>query len=78
VARTSADSAARQILAGVTRNRRRVLVGPDATAIDFISRLPAALAQRAILATANRLSAHAPNEGRAGQTGATRARGIGH
>jgi NAD(P)-dependent dehydrogenase (short-subunit alcohol dehydrogenase family) len=78
VARTSPDAAARQILAGVVRGRRRVLVGHDATVIDLISRLPAALTQRAVLAAANRLSAHTPNEGHARQAGATRARGIGH
>src|SRR5580704_5858726 len=78
VARTSPDAAARQILTGVLRGRRRVLVGHDATVIDLISRLPAALTQRAVLAAANRLSAHAPNEGHARQAGATRARGIGH
>src|SRR5260221_4693073 len=41
LARTSPESAARQILAGVLRDRRRVLVGPEATVIDLISRLPA-------------------------------------
>jgi NAD(P)-dependent dehydrogenase (short-subunit alcohol dehydrogenase family) len=62
LARTSPEGAARQILAGVARDRRRVLVGPDATAIDLISRLPAGLYQRALLAGARRrgLSAPAP------------------
>src|SRR5258708_19787010 len=40
LAHTSPESAARQILRGVTRDRRRVLVGADATAIDLTSRLP--------------------------------------
>lgn len=36
---TTAESAARQIIAGVERNARRVLVGPDARLIDFVTRL---------------------------------------
>lgn len=36
---TSADAAARQILAGVERNARRVLVGSDARRIDKLARL---------------------------------------
>ncbi len=36
---TTAESAARQIIAGVERNARRVLVGPDARMMDFFSRL---------------------------------------
>ena len=36
---TSADAAARQILAGVERNARRVLVGDDAHRIDKLARL---------------------------------------
>jgi len=36
---TKADDAARQILAGVQRNARRVLIGSDARRVDFISRL---------------------------------------
>src|SRR5258708_2938572 len=54
LAPTSPESAARQILRGVTRDRRRVLVGADATAIDVISRLPAALSQRLIEKGASR------------------------
>ena len=49
VARTTADAAAAQILAGVERNRRRVLVGPDAKLLDLVSRLPAGLSQRVIV-----------------------------
>jgi butyryl-CoA dehydrogenase len=37
---TSPEKAARQILAAITRDRRRALIGPDAKAIDLISRLP--------------------------------------
>jgi NAD(P)-dependent dehydrogenase (short-subunit alcohol dehydrogenase family) len=36
---TSPESAARQIIAGVERNARRVLVGPDARRLDFWARL---------------------------------------
>lgn len=49
VARTTPESAARQILDGVERNRRRVLVGPDARLFDLVSRLPAAVSQRALV-----------------------------
>ena len=38
IAMTSPDKAARQILAAVENDRRRALIGPDAKAIDFISR----------------------------------------
>jgi NAD(P)-dependent dehydrogenase (short-subunit alcohol dehydrogenase family) len=49
VAVTRPEKAARQILAAVERDRRRVLVGPDAVVIDFISRLPAGLYQRVLV-----------------------------
>jgi butyryl-CoA dehydrogenase len=49
VAITSPTKAARQILAAVENNRRRALIGPDAKVIDLISRLPAALYQRALV-----------------------------
>jgi short-subunit dehydrogenase len=42
---TSPEKAARQILTAVRRDRRRALIGPDAKAIDFVSRLPAAVYQ---------------------------------
>ncbi len=48
--RTPPDTAARQILRAVERNRRRALVGPDAVAFDLLSRLPAGLSQRLITA----------------------------
>jgi NAD(P)-dependent dehydrogenase (short-subunit alcohol dehydrogenase family) len=54
MARTTPESAARQILLGVTRDRRRVLVGPDAAVIDLVSRLPAAASQRLIEKRATR------------------------
>lgn len=54
VARTTPEKAARQILAAVEADRRRVLVGPDAKAIDLISRLPAGLYQGVIVRGARR------------------------
>jgi butyryl-CoA dehydrogenase len=54
VAMTSPDAAARQILAAVRSNRRRVLVGPDAKAIDFVSRMPAGVYQRVLAFGASR------------------------
>jgi len=46
---TTADDAARQILAGVERNARRVLVGADARRLDRIARLLGAGYQRLVL-----------------------------
>jgi butyryl-CoA dehydrogenase len=42
---TSPEKAAEQILTAVRRGRRRALIGPDAKAIDLVSRLPAVLYQ---------------------------------
>ncbi len=49
IALTSPDKAAQQILAAVQANHRRALIGPDAKAIDLISRLPAGLYQRVLI-----------------------------
>ena len=57
VALTSPEKAARQILKAVARNRRRVLVGPDAKVIDLVSRLPAGLYQRVLVRGAQREAA---------------------
>ena len=46
---TSPDKAAEQILRAVQRNQRRALIGPDASVIDFVSRMPAAFYQRGIV-----------------------------
>jgi NAD(P)-dependent dehydrogenase (short-subunit alcohol dehydrogenase family) len=54
IAITSPAKAARQILAAVERDRRRVLVGPDAKVIDLLSRLPAALYQTGLVRGAKR------------------------
>ena len=54
VAMTTPEKAARQILKAVERNRRRALIGPDAKVLDVISRLPAAVYQRAIVLGARR------------------------
>jgi short-subunit dehydrogenase len=57
IALTTPEKAARQILTAVTRNRRRVLVGPDAKVIDLVSRLPAGLYQRVLARGAAREAA---------------------
>jgi short-subunit dehydrogenase len=54
IALTSPEKAARQILDAVLRDRRRVLVGPDAKLIDLLSRLPAGFHQRVLTAVARR------------------------
>jgi len=54
IAMTTPEKAARQIVNGVQRNRRRILVGPDAKALDLVSRLPAGLYQRVLVAGAKR------------------------
>ena len=54
IAMTTPEKAARQILAAVEADRRRVLVGPDAKVIDVISRLPSGLYQRPLV-TGSRL-----------------------
>ncbi len=45
---TEADVAAKTILAGVRRNRRRVLIGPDARVIDLVQRVLPTAYQRII------------------------------
>lgn len=47
---TKPATAARKILAAVERDRARVLIGPDARFIDLVSRLPAGLHQRVLVA----------------------------
>ena len=54
LARTTPDTAARQILRAVERNRRRALIGPDAVLFDIVSRLPAGLYQRLLVRQARR------------------------
>jgi butyryl-CoA dehydrogenase len=54
VAMTTPQKAARQILTAVERDRRRALIGPDAKALDLVSRLPAGLYQRVVVAGARR------------------------
>jgi butyryl-CoA dehydrogenase len=54
VAMTSPERAARRILDAVARDRRRVLVGPDAFVIDLLARLPAAVAQELQVAALRR------------------------
>lgn len=45
VAMTTPEKAARQILAAVEHDRRRVLVGPDAKVVDVLARFPSAIYQ---------------------------------
>lgn len=52
VAFTTPERAADQILAAVARNRRRVLVGPDAKVFDLVSRLPAGAYQQLLVSGA--------------------------
>lgn len=54
IARTTPERAALQILDAVEKDKRRALIGPDAKAIDLISRLPAGLYQRVLAFGARR------------------------
>jgi short-subunit dehydrogenase len=54
LAMTTPEKAAKVIVKAVTRNKRRATIGPDGSAIDFLSRLPAPLVQRAIVRGAAR------------------------
>jgi butyryl-CoA dehydrogenase len=53
-ARTSPERAARRILDAVERDRRRLLIGPDARVFELVARLPAAVGQRILIAGARR------------------------
>jgi NAD(P)-dependent dehydrogenase (short-subunit alcohol dehydrogenase family) len=52
---TSPEKAAQQILTAIRRDRRRALIGPDAKAIDLVSRLPATLYQTVLTRGASSL-----------------------
>jgi short-subunit dehydrogenase len=56
---TTPDTAARRILDGVRRNARRVLVGPDAHALDILSRLLGANYQALLVKRTRRMRAQA-------------------
>ena len=56
---TTPEAAARQILAGVRRNARRVLVGPDAKVAHVIASLLGANYQHLVMAQARRMRAAA-------------------
>jgi butyryl-CoA dehydrogenase len=58
---TSPEKAADQILTAVRRDRRRALIGPDAKAIDLVSRLPAGLYQ-SVLAKGGRPLRRPPSD----------------
>ncbi|WP_040491178.1 SDR family NAD(P)-dependent oxidoreductase [Ilumatobacter nonamiensis] len=68
LARTTPDKAALQILRAVERNRRRALIGPDAVMFDLVSRLPAGLYQRVLVAGARRDRAKRATEAAATST----------
>lgn len=51
---TSPEKAARQILDGVARNRRRILVGPDAPLMFLLGCLPASVYERLVAKAASR------------------------
>jgi len=53
-ARTTPERAAELILRGVARNRRRVLIGPEAYAIDWMQRLFPTAYQKILVAAARR------------------------
>lgn len=54
LARSTPEKAARQIIKAVERNRRRALIGPDAKVFDLVSRLPAGVYQRFLIAGSRR------------------------
>ena len=54
LALTTPEKAARQILTAVQKDKRRVLVGPDAKVFDLLSRLPAGVYQSIIVRGARR------------------------
>jgi short-subunit dehydrogenase len=60
MALTTPEKAARQILAAVEADKRRVLVGPDAKVIDLAARLPTRLYQRLLVAAARRSGPSTP------------------
>ncbi|WP_420453555.1 SDR family NAD(P)-dependent oxidoreductase [Ilumatobacter sp.] len=60
LARTSPEAAAREILRSVERNRRRAVVGPDGLLLDLVSRLPAGVHQRLLIADARRAATTHP------------------
>ena len=57
IAMTSPDKAAEQILKAVQRNQRRAMIGPDASVVDFISRMPTSFYQRGVV-LGSRLGLH--------------------
>ena len=68
---TSPQKAAAQILTAVRRNRRRALIGPDAKAIDFVARLPAALYQSMLERGASSLRSRSLGTGPTGADGSS-------
>jgi short-subunit dehydrogenase len=64
---TSADEAASQILAGVRRNKRRVLIGRDARAADWLARTLPAAYQALVVMQTRRMRRVAQKRASAGQ-----------
>ena len=58
LARTSPEAAARSILRAVERDRRRCTIGLDGALVDLVSRLPAGVHQRLLVASARRRLRH--------------------
>jgi len=56
VAMTSPDKAAKQIVKAIERDRRRALIGPDAKVFDAVSRLPASISERIVMAASRRVN----------------------
>ena len=59
---TSADDAARTILAGVRKNKRRVLIGRDAKGADWMARIMPAAYQAIVVLVSRREAAKARRE----------------
>jgi short-subunit dehydrogenase len=64
---TSADEAASQILAGVRKNKRRVLIGRDARAADWLARTLPAAYQALVVMQTRRMRRIAQKRASAGQ-----------
>ena len=71
---TSPEKAADQILTAVRRDRRRALIGPDAKAIDLVSRLPAAVYQSVLAKGARSMQRPASDGASPRTTGGNRSR----
>ena len=64
IARTTPEQAARAIVAGVERDRSRVVIGNDGKLIDLFTRLPVGAYQRPLIAGSRRAARRAGRRGR--------------